>query len=139
MCFDIIIISIIKAVNLYGNIMDRGEIYMPFFGIFFVLILIYIIYTNVSRYIKNESSPVINTRAQIIDKKCDSHTHTDANGVMTTSDSYYLIFELDSASTLKLSVSGRIYKKAVFNEWGTLTFQGTRFYKFESAGSLLEK
>jgi len=103
-----------------------------FFPLVFIVVLVYIIYGWISTYVKNENSPVVATKARLIGKKADLHTHTDANGIMTTNETLYLIYELDTGSEMKFAVNGRIYRNAPENEWGTLTFQGTRFIKYES-------
>jgi hypothetical protein len=93
----------------------------------------------ISRYIKNENSPIISTKAQLIRKKRDTHTNTDANGVMTTDETLILVFGLDTGSELKFTVGGRIFRNVPEYEWGTLTFQGTRFLKFQSPSGIVEK
>ena len=88
---------------------------------------------------KNESSPIIATKAQLIKKKKDVHTHTDANGAMSMSETLYLFYQLDTGSQIKLTVKAGIYQNAPEHEWGVLTFQGTRFLKFESRFGVLER
>ncbi len=109
------------------------------FGIIFVAILLFTIIKLVSGYIANEKSPIIATKAIIIDKKRDEITSTDADGMMSVSESFYIFVKLDTGSEMKFSVSGRVYKNIFLNEWGTLTFQGTRFLKFESTSGLVER
>ena len=109
------------------------------FAIIFVLFLGIIVFQWIYRYAKNESSPVIATKARLIEKHVSTSTHTDANGGSSTSDTLYLIYELDTNSKIELIVNGRIYRHAAEWEWGTLTFQGTRFLKFESASGILER
>ncbi|MCL2321717.1 MAG: DUF2500 domain-containing protein [Oscillospiraceae bacterium] len=109
------------------------------FSIIFIIVVGYIIYSLISRYIKNENSPIIATKARLSKKLADVQTNTDANGAISTSETLYLIYELDTGSEIKLIVNGRIYRNAPENEWGTLTFQGTRFIKFESISGVLEK
>lgn len=98
-----------------------------------------IIFMAISTYVKNENSPVISTKAKLIKKKRDVSTNTDADGVMASSETLRLIFGLDTGSELKFIVGGHVYKSVPENEWGTLTFQGTRFLKFESARGIVEK
>lgn len=40
---------------------------------------------------------------------------------------------------MKFAVGHRIYKEIEEHEWGTLTFQGTRFLKFQWDKGLVEK
>ncbi len=112
---------------------------MPGFEIFVVLLILCIIVSWVWRFIKNENSPVISTRARMVRRICNSHVSTDANGVTSTSESLYLLFELDTGSELKLPVGGRAYRRVPKDEWGTLTFQGTRFLRFTSVSGTVEK
>lgn len=100
--------------------------------VFAALVLVYIIYKWISTYIKNERSPVVNTRAQVVDKRSDFHTATAADGVTATSETLYLVFRLDSGSDLALAVPRRVYREVPLYEWGMLTFQGTRFIQFQS-------
>ncbi|MFT8352525.1 DUF2500 family protein [Clostridium saccharoperbutylacetonicum] len=62
---------------------------------------------------------------------------TDANGATTTTETLKLIFQLDTGSKLRFNVTGRIFKSIPEQEWGTLTFQGTRFLKFESLSGVV--
>lgn len=112
---------------------------MSGFYVIFILFFVLILFQWIYRFIKNENSPVIATKARLIDKKRDVHTNVGANGAMSTSETLYLIYELDTGSTVKLMVGGRIFRHAPEQEWGTLTFQGTRFLKFESPSGILER
>ena len=105
----------------------------------FVIVVGIIAFTSISQYIKNENSPVVATKAWLIDKKADVYTSTDANGVTSFNETFYLTFKLDTGSSLKLVVSGIVYRNAVSHDWGTLTFQGTRFLRFESSCGVLER
>ena len=109
-----------------------------FFIIFFIF-MCFIVVSGIIRYVKNEKSPVIATKARLIDKKRDFHTHTDANGAVSTTETLYLVFGLDTGSTMRFSVGGRVYRHVPSDEWGTLTFQGTRFLRFESVSGVVEK
>lgn len=105
---------------------------MTVFFIIFIFIIGVIIFSWILRYIKNENSPVIATKAQLIERKSDVHMHTDANGAISSSETFYLVFQLDTGSQIKLDANTRLYQKVPIYEWGTLTFQGTRFIKFAS-------
>lgn len=109
------------------------------FQLIFFAILTLMIFNLISTYVKNENSPIISTKAQLISKRRNTDTQTDANGIMTTTETLILIFKLDTGSEIKFFVGGRIYRSMPENEWGTLTFQGTRFLKFVSESGLVEK
>jgi hypothetical protein len=116
-----------------------GGFTMAGFQILVFAIFALIIFMAITTYIKNENSPVISTKAQLIKKKRDVHTNTDANGVMSTNETLILVFELDTGSELKFTVGGRIFRSVQEYEWGTLTFQGTRFLKFQWESGVVEK
>jgi hypothetical protein len=109
------------------------------FQILFFIIFAFIVFKGISTYIKNENSPVISTKAQLIKKKRDMYTNTDANGIMSTNETLILVFELDTGSELRFTVGGRIFRSIPEYEWGRLTFQGTRFLKFESVSGIVER
>lgn len=115
------------------------DIIMRIFPILFICIFVMIISKGIMQFFKNERSPVISTNAMIYQKHHDTHTHTDSNGMMMTDDSYSLVFMLDTNSTIAFNVNRRLYYEAIENEWGTLTFQGTRLLQFESEHCLLDK
>jgi Protein of unknown function (DUF2500). len=107
--------------------------------IIFFLFVAFIVFTGIRTYINNENSPIKSTKAQLIHKKRDFYTHTDANGVMMSDETLILIFVLDTGSELKFTVGGRVFRSVPEYKWGTLTFQGTRFLKFESASGYIER
>lgn len=113
---------------------------MPSIVIFmFLAFFAFVIFSGVNTYLKNEKSPIVATRAQVVDRRRRTNTHNDANGHMHTDETFYLIFGLDTGSTLELRVRRSVYKQAPSGEWGTLTFQGTRFLRFESPSGVWEK
>ena len=112
---------------------------MVAFQMMFFIFFAVVVFMSIMRYIKNENSPVISTKAQLIKKKRDTHTDTDANGVTTTNETLILVFELDTGSELRFIVGGRIFRSILEYEWGTLTFQGTRFLRFESISGIVER
>jgi len=112
---------------------------MAGFQIIFFIFFALIIFMSISRYIKNENSPIISTKAQLIKKERDVYTNTDSNGIMTTNETLILKFKLDTGSEMNFTVGVRVFRSIPENEWGTLTFQGTRFLKFESISGVVEK
>lgn len=109
------------------------------FQIVVFILFALVILMNISKYIKNKNSPVISTKAQLINKKRDAYTNTDSNEIMTTNETLILKFQIDTGSELRFTVGHRIFRSVPEYEWGTLTFQGTRFLKFESASGIVEK
>lgn len=109
------------------------------FQLLFFVMFAFVIIQMISRYKKNENSPVISTKAQLIEKHRDTHTRTDANGIMSTDETLIFKFKLDTGSEMKLHVSGHVFRSVPEYEWGNLTFQGTRFLKFESPSGSVQK
>ncbi|WP_027632396.1 DUF2500 domain-containing protein [Clostridium hydrogeniformans] len=109
------------------------------FEMLFFIILVLIIVKGITTYIKNENSPIVSTKAPLIKKKRDRHTHTDVNGVMTTNETLILVFQLDTGSEVSFNVGGRIFRNISEYQWGILTFQGTRFLKFQWDNGEVEK
>jgi hypothetical protein len=109
------------------------------FNLIIFIIFALIVFKTITTYVKNENSPVISTKAQLVKKQWHTNTQTDSNGVTTTNDTFSLKFQLDTGSDMKFTVGRRIYKEIEEDEWGTLTFQGTRFLKFQWDKGLVEK
>lgn len=112
---------------------------MEIFLILFFMIFIGAIVKGIITYIENENSPIISTKANLIKKKRNTHTHTDANGITSIDETFILIFQLDTGSEMKFTVKRRIFKSITENQWGNLTFQGTRFMKFQWEGGVVER
>ncbi|ADL51925.1 DUF2500 domain-containing protein [Clostridium cellulovorans] len=109
------------------------------FQIIFFIFFAFVAFMGIATYIKNENSPVISTKAQLIKKKRDMHSHTDGNGMMSTNEALILIFQLDTGSEIKFNVGRRVFRNITEHEWGTLTFKGTRFLKFQSVSGSVER
>jgi len=87
------------------------------FPIIFFIFVAFIVFMSISRYIKNEDSPVISTKAQLIKKKRDTYTNTDSNGVISTNETLILVFELDTGSELRFTVEGHIFRSVSEYKW----------------------
>ncbi|SFB11227.1 DUF2500 family protein [Clostridium frigidicarnis] len=107
--------------------------------ILFFIILAVIIIKVIITYIKNENSPIISIKAKLICKNRQVRTRTDSNGMITRNETLRLKFQLDTGSELELTVGTCIFRNVPENQWGTLTFQGTRFLKFQWENGVVEK
>lgn len=105
----------------------------------FIIFFAFVVFMAIRQFIKNENAPVISTKAQLVKKRRNTNTNTDANGIMTTNETLVLIFQLDTNSELKFTVERRIFKSMPEFQWGTLTFQGTRFLKFQWEEGIIER
>ena len=91
-----------------------------------------IISSIIIRSIKNNNSPILSVNAKVVSKIKRTHPHSHGSGVRRTHiNYYYVIFELKNRNTVELSISGEEYNLLSENEFGELTFQGTRYISFE--------
>ncbi|MDD4422777.1 MAG: DUF2500 domain-containing protein [Eubacteriales bacterium] len=114
-----------------------------FFPFFFVIVFIFIfgiiIYTvirGVSRWNKNNKSPVLTVPVIILAKRGDIsyHRHNSGGNNMghtTSSTTYYVTFQVESGDRIELIVPDDEFGMLVEGDTGRLTFQGTRYKGFE--------
>lgn len=107
------------------------------FGIFFILFLgifIYNLIMNIAQWHKNNQSPRLSVDAKIVAKRTHrSHHHHNHNGHMHTthSTSYYVTFEVASGDRMEFNVKSYDYGMLAEGDFGTLSFQGTRYLGFD--------
>ena len=102
-----------------------------FFAIFFVLFFcafFFILFKNLARWHKNNTSPRLTVPAKVVSKRV-SHSH-DASSNMSYSR-YFVTFEVESGDRMELKMHGSEYGLLVEGDFGRLTFQGTRYLSFE--------
>lgn len=84
---------------------------------------------------KNNDSPVLTVEATVVAKRSDvsHHRHTGANDMPYTSSSttYYVTFQVASGDRIEFAVQGTEYGMLTEQDFGKLTFQGTRYLEFE--------
>lgn len=105
---------------------------IPLFGLFIFLIVIgmFIVFAvrGISRWGKNNASPVLTVDAAVVAKR----THMSrGTGNMHGHTSYYATFEVESGDRMELRVDGQEYGMLVEGDQGRLTFQGTRYQGFQ--------
>lgn len=89
---------------------------------------------GVSRWQKNNESPILDVAAVIVSKRNHvSHHHHNNNGMNHTSSSttYFVTFQFESSDRLELEVPDDAFGLLVEGDKGKLKFQGTRFLGFE--------
>ncbi len=107
--------------------------------IFIVLIFAIVIFSfvggmvkNAKQNSKNNASPVLTVVATVTAKRTEMrssrgnnmhHNHTRTN--------YFATFEVESGDRIEFSISGEQAGLLMENDYGTLTFQGTRYLGFE--------
>ena len=108
-----------------------------FFLAFFAILAMVVIsmLRSLRQWNKNNHSPRLTVPATVVTKRSStSHsTHHAGNGAMhtSTSTSYYATFEVESGDRMELHISGTEYGMLAEGDYGTLTFQGTRYLSFE--------
>lgn len=103
--------------------------FLAFFGM-----LIYMIAGGLSRWRRNERSPVLTVEAQVVTRR----TNVGSRGVGEEAGSsyhhrytdYYVTFQVESGDRMELEVAGEEYGLLVEGDRGKLTFQGTRYLGF---------
>lgn len=101
---------------------------MPFFFILFGAVIFFFIFSNLKEWSKNNASPVLTVPAKIVAKRTNTSGGTGNSPASTT---YYVTFEVQSGDRIELQLSGREYGQIADDDFGLLTFQGTRFHTFE--------
>ncbi len=110
------------------------EIFVPLFFIIVFAIAIFNIVKGVKEWSHNNKQPVLSVAAKIVAKRSyTSNSVSNHNGHHHhhTSTSYYVTFQVESGDRMEFRVSGKEYGLLAEDDIGKLTFQGTRYHKFE--------
>ncbi len=111
------------------------------FPIFFLLVfgmIASVIIISITRTVKqnriNNNSPVLTVGAKVVSKRSSVHDHHNVSNDMNHSSystTYYVTFEVQSGDRMELNVADREFGMLVEGDFGSLTFQGTRYLSFE--------
>lgn len=101
-----------------------------------VVILIVTILNRAKRNHKNNNSPVLTVGAKIVAKRSDMRNYNHKNSSndfnnMSSYTDYYATFEVQSGDRMEFKIDGSEYGMIIEGDVGDLTFQGTRYIKFE--------
>ena len=116
------------------------SVFPGLFGLVFVSVLGIIIFAAVrgfSQWSRNNHSPQLTVWAHVVAKRTRVDHHHQASGVdpaithHSTSTTYYATFQVQSGDRMELRVNGKQYGLLAEGDFGSLTFQGTRFLGFE--------
>lgn len=82
---------------------------------------------------RNNKQPLLTVDSRIVSKRSEvTHSHQpDDNISSRTRTSYYLTFEVESGDRMEFLVNGNEFGICAEGDEGRLSFQGTRYYKFE--------
>ena len=108
-----------------------------FFLVFAMVIgtFIFTAVQGISRWNKNNNSPKLTVEATVVAKRGNTtrHHHHGANGHMhhTYNNTYYATFQFESGDRMELQMAGHEFGLIIEGDKGKLTFQGTRYLRFE--------
>jgi len=108
-----------------------------FIVVFMIIIgaFIIVLVKGVSRWSKNNNSPVLTVDVTVVAKRTDvSDFHNNmGNGTMHHDHytSYYTTFQVQSGDRMEFVLPSDEYGMLVEGDMGKLTFQGTRYISFE--------
>jgi len=105
-------------------IFGLGNIFIGAVFIFVFGMLIWRISSSIRKNSKNNASPILTVPAQIVAK------HTEVRGEHSRTW-YYSTFEVESGDRMEFEMPGNEYGLLAEDDFGLLTFQGTRFQSFE--------
>lgn len=111
-----------------------GSIFIVLCFIFVFGMIIFSIIKGISQWSKNENSPRLSVPAVVKTKRSDVRGSTSMHNDVASHSShttYYVTFEFESGDRSEFTVSGKEYGKLAEEDYGILTFQGTRFIEFE--------
>lgn len=102
---------------------------LTFFLVIGVFIFAFV--KGISTYSKNNSAPRLTVPATVVAKRTQYHRHSTNDHMAHTSSSYYVTFEVESGDRMELRVPGTEYGLLVEGDYGSLSFQGTRYLSFQ--------
>lgn len=121
--------------GLIGFDFGFGMFQIMFFIVFglFITVFISILVKGMKEWNKNNHSPRLTVPVTVVAKRTNVSRHSRAgeHHHTSTSTSYYVTFQVESGDRMELHMSGSEFGLIVEGDRGLLTFQGTRFLKFE--------
>lgn len=103
------------------------------FAIVFIVIILtfaFVLISNLSTWVKNNSSPRLTVPAVVRTKRTQVGHTRGANNMTRGYTRYYVTFEFESVDRLELKVDGSEYGLLAEGDCGMLSFQGTRYLGF---------
>lgn len=112
-----------------------GLFELVFFLMFGMLFAVFIgtFVKGISQWNKNNHAPRLTVPVTVVAKRTNvSRHHRGTDRPYTTaSTTYHVTFEVESGDRMELHVAGSEFGLMIEGDKGMLTFQGTRFLKFE--------
>lgn len=111
-----------------------------FFGsvlpVFFVVVLGIVLLSagkGILQWNRNNQQPMLTVDSRLVSKRSEmKHTYHQEDVASSRSRTfYYMTFEVESGDRLEFAVSGSEFGVCAEGDEGRLSFQGTRYLKFE--------
>lgn len=103
-----------------------------FLFVFTVATSIFIYLQTMHNVRKNREAPVLTVEARVVDKREEFHERRTYGGFDYPAETcYYAVFEVESGDRMKFSISVNEYWALTKEDFGKLTFKGTRFGSFK--------
>jgi hypothetical protein len=100
-------------------------------GFGFILVvgfIIFVIIKSIGQWNSNNQSPKLTVPAKVVTKRTDT---SGGSGDSSASTWYYATFEVESGDRLELAIRGSEFGMLAEDDFGQLTFQGTRYLGFK--------
>lgn len=128
----------------YGGIENSMFTIMPIIIVIgFILIIGIIVFHVVQGAIQwkeNNESPILTVEASLVTKReqINRHQHrADEHMMSTIYTNYYATFQVESGDRMEFQINDKEYGLLAEKDLGKLTFQGTRYLKFERKNEIL--
>lgn len=103
------------------------EFIFPLFFLGFFAVFIVILLRGLKQWNKNNHSPRLTVEATVVGRR----GHRSGGHDHSAHTTYYITFQVESGDRMELNIPAHEYGYIVEGDHGKLTFQGTRFLKFE--------
>ncbi len=109
-------------------------LFLLMFTLVFGIVLVSL-FRELGQWNKNNHSPRLTVRASVLGKRQDYRRRSNRSlsnmHYATHATTYYVTFQVESGDRMELQVPGQEYGMLIEGDSGRLSFQGTRFLKFE--------
>lgn len=123
---------------IFNNSSHIGRIFNPIYNIIstiviicFIIIIGFILFMigkNFKEWHTNNNSPILTVPATVVSKR--KQTTSGEEYGYSSYTAYYITFEIDNQDSIEFNVNSIQYNQIYKGDYGDLTFQGTRYHRF---------